>query len=140
MKRSAPIKRNKPIARVSAKRRKDMATYKTIREFFLRSNRLDAAWLKLDGYTDEEIHGLQQTALIMLFEGNNLPVIYARNSEHMILKGLPQKCPRSNEVHHSHRRGRNYLNVATLVATSSATHKWIESHAMEARRAGLLAY
>lgn len=140
MKRSTPIKRKKPIARVSAKRRKEMAQYTILREAFLRSNPLDAAWLKLDGYTDEEIDDLQKTALIILWESRNLPSIYARNNEHMILKGLPQKCPRSNELHHSHRRGRNYLNVATFVATSSTTHKWIEMHAMDARRAGLLAY
>lgn len=140
MKRSTPIKRKKPIARVSAKRRKEMAQYTILREAFLRANPMDAAWLKLDGYTDEEIDNLQKTSLITLWESRNIPAIYARNNEHMILKGLPQKCPRSAEVHHSHRRGRNYLNVATFVATSSATHKWIESHAMEARRAGLLAY
>lgn len=140
MKRSGPIKRKTRLKPVSAKRRADMAKYKTLRECFLRSNRLDAAWLKLDGYSDEEIDSLQKTALITLWEGGNLPAIYARNNEQMRLKGLPQWCPGSSETHHAAKRGRNYLNVATWVATSRPTHLWIEANKSEARRLGLLSY
>lgn len=134
------IKRKTRLKLVSERRRKDMATYKTLRECFLRSNRLDAAWLKLDGYSDGEIHGLQQTALITLWEGNNFPAIYARSNEQMILKGLPQRCPGSGEIHHAAKRGKNYLDVATWIAVSRPTHLWIEANKAEARRSGLLTY
>lgn len=44
----------------------------------------------------------------------------------------------ATEIHHKKKRGRNFLNVETWIAVSSAAHRWIHDNPAEARAKGLI--
>lgn len=45
---------------------------------------------------------------------------------------------RATQVHHRRRRGKYLCEVSTFVATCHACHRWLETHAHEARAVGLI--
>jgi hypothetical protein len=138
--RRTPLKRSrKPIKKVSAKRRKEMAQYAILRDGFMKSHPMDGAWLILNGYSDEEIKDIQAVAVIALWEGRNPPAIPARKYDLMALHMLPQYCPRSEDCHHKLKRGKNYLNVESWLAVGRQIHQRIHDNPAWARENGLLA-
>lgn len=138
MKRSG-IKRKTPLKKVSAKRRKDMATYKILRDEYMRNNPMCQGWLMINGYMPCEIREIQEIAVISLWQGMEVPAIPARNNERMILLGLPQWCPMSFDLHHSHGRGKNYIKTEYFMALSRSTHQFVHDNPGKARESGLLA-
>jgi hypothetical protein len=50
-----------------------------------------------------------------------------------------EPTPEATEIHHVHKRGKNYLNVDTWLAVCRWSHVWIEEHKNIARQLGLLA-
>lgn len=50
-----------------------------------------------------------------------------------------EPTPEATEIHHAHKRGKNYLNVYTWLAVCRWSHAWIENHKSQARQLGLLA-
>ena len=47
---------------------------------------------------------------------------------------------RATQIHHTKKRGKNYLNVETWMPTCAHCHRWIEDHKDQARELGWLAY
>ena len=53
--------------------------------------------------------------------------------------GFHVTCGRnSNQIHHVFRRGPHLLDVPTWLATCPRCHHWLETHANEGRRLGLI--
>ena len=138
MKRKTPLRRTK-LKPVSEKRRKDMATYKILRDEHMRKNPMCQGWLMLNNFMSEEIREIQEIAFICLWQGMDVPPIPARKNKHMELLGLPQWCPRSFDLHHSHGRGKNYIKTEYFMALARSTHDWCHRNAYLARKCGLLA-
>lgn len=55
------------------------------------------------------------------------------------ISGREVTCGRnSNQIHHVFRRGPHLLDTGTWLAACPRCHHWVETHANEARRIGLL--
>lgn len=106
-----PLKRCR-VKKVSKRRAKEGRIYSQRRKVFLAANPHCEAW-----------HVISQWMY------NQAPEDYVK---------APQLCPRSEDVHHRERRGKNYLNEETWMAVSRWAHEWIHSHPKEARALNLL--
>lgn len=111
LKRSQPLLRKKPLNRMSAKRKKDSRTYREKRKAFLKSNPYCQACKRDDIWRDD---------------GSSGGVGFGF-----------RRC--SQQIHHTLKRGKHYLDESTWIAVCCQCHRWIHSHPKEARKLGLLA-
>ncbi len=87
----------------------------------------------------EEIKDIQAKAVIALWEGRNPAAVFTKNETNMLLLGLPQICPRSEDLHHVKKRGKYYLDESTWLAVGRKIHQHIHDAPGWARAEGLLA-
>lgn len=146
MKKRTPLKRSpKPLKRtrlklVSDKRRKEMATYKALREDLLRERPMCDIWLTLAGHDKASIDNFQEIAVIALQQGMDVPPFYAgAKASELKAMGLPTYCPRSFDCHHRLKRGKHYIDKESFMAASRSCHQWVHDNPREARKLGLLA-
>lgn len=122
MKRT-PIVRRTPLKRVSAKRAKEGRIYAERRKLFLAAHPWCQIWLAENGVEEKDVlrHG----------------IAYVR---HPILTHIstPEQAPRSTEIHHRLKRGKNYLNEASWMAVSREMHEKVEQNKSWARQRGYL--
>jgi hypothetical protein len=101
-------KPRKRLPQSSPKRAKALRLYRVIRKDYLAAN----PWCEAG-------------AVIMVAK---LPASYH----------VPRCSIRATEIHHLSRRGPNLNNTDTFCGCCHECHRWIETHAQEARRLGLL--
>ena len=125
MLRRTPLKRgNSTLKRtrlspVSKKRKKEMGEYAKLRAEFLRAHPYCMVWLRENGFTEDRV---SPTGKVWSLFGP-LEMWYA---------------PRSTEIHHGARRGKNYLNTKTWWAVCRESHDRIEQNPSWARANGYL--
>jgi hypothetical protein len=118
MKRS-PIKRKTRLRPVSKRRSADMKLYSSLRKDFL------AMYPLCYVYWQEVL--LQSTGLS-----------YECWSNMVREGGYENPCPAS-DIHHVHKRGKNYLDTTTWMSVSRKNHERIEQNKKWARACGYLA-
>jgi hypothetical protein len=123
---------------MSDKRATQAKEYAALREEHLKENPMCAGWLVLNSFSPEEIKEIQDAAAFALWQGSGAPRIPARRRDLMATYGLPQHCPRSCDLHHSHGRGTNYIKTEYFMALARSTHDWCHTHPSVARQHGLL--
>lgn len=131
MKRT-PIQRRTPLKRVSAKRQREGRIYSVQRRAFLAKFFLCQVDMRELGY-DETIPPVRENGMIRVAHavsrGWGSPVWC------MVPEGHIQ---RSQDVHHTARRGRYYLDESTWLAVARKNHDRIEQNPGWARRVGWL--
>lgn len=107
--RSGSSLRRTRLAPMSQKRKRESRIYSEKRKAFLAKNPICGVWLDL--WADEEWALMRE-----------------------IWNGMPPAYPPATECHHKARRtGKNYLDDTTWLAVSAPAHRWIETHADQAR-------
>lgn len=129
MKRTSPLRRSKPIRKVSTKRAKQLREYSARRVYFLRENPICQVWMRENGWTrlisgiytkkvTEHIH-IHKTALELL------NALFC--------------APAATEVHHvAKRRGEMLNDERHWLAVCRHNHERIEQNKSWARANGYL--
>lgn len=132
MKRTKPIQRRTPLKRVSDKRRKESKVYSVQRREFLAKFFLCQVDMRELGY-DHTIPPVRENGMIKVAH------IISTNWKEKVFCTVPEgHIQRSEDVHHSKRRGRYYLDVSTWRAVSRKNHDRIERNPLWARAVGWL--
>jgi hypothetical protein len=121
MKRT-PLKRRTRLSPVSDKRRREGRIYSKLRAEYLSEHPFCEATLRLMGCCAAEAQSI------------------AGGSGYYYNKsGTLCRAPRATDIHHVHKRGRNYLNTDTWMAVCREMHQAIHNSPAWARENGLLA-
>lgn len=132
MKRSKPIQRRTPLKRVSDKRRIEAQFYSIKRRHFLAKFFLCQVDMRELGY-DETIPPQRLNGMIAVVH------LVSRSCGYPVICWVPEgHIQRSQDVHHTRRRGRYYLEESTWRAVSRKNHDRIERNPSWARKVGWL--
>lgn len=132
MKRT-PIIRRTPLKRVSVKRAKEAPIYAERRKLFLTDRPVCQIWLAENGWKQIVFDG--DWAAYQRPSSTTPAALDVCGLSHMFGTLF---APRSTEIHHRAKRGKNYLNEATWMAVSREMHEKVEQNKSWARQRGYL--
>jgi hypothetical protein len=121
------VKPRKPMKRVSDKRRKQNAEYLKVRSAYLKEHPYCEVWLAENNLTKEQVDA-----------ENGYAEILVSCQAGCLTEPRMVKVPRSTEIHHKEKRGKNLCNIETFLAVSRPAHNWIHNNPSEARKCGYL--
>lgn len=124
--------RRTPLRRISKKRAKEGRIYATLRKSFLEEHPFCQFQLAQIGRLPEEV------AIVTQWKSLGEPRYFAAVTTIHWGKIQTVNLMRSEDVHHVHKRGPNYLKVETWKAVSRSAHDWIHNNPGQARRLGWL--
>lgn len=126
MKRTSPLRRSKPIRKVSTKRAKQLREYNARRVCFLREHPVCQVWLRENGW-DQADDGWFYSKKKSPTQINSVLLMHLHHA------------PAATEVHHRNGRTNDRLNDERFwLAVCRESHEWIHNHAREARAKGYL--
>ena len=127
MKRTALLRRSKPICKVSTKRARQLREYSARRIYYLREHPVCEVWLKENGWIRVETDPGVWTKWKDLSLRSTLP--------HLLSIGAPA----ATEIHHvAKRRGAMLNDERNWLAVCRHNHERIEQHKSWARANGYL--
>lgn len=130
MKRTAPLRRSKPIRKVSTKRAKQLREYSARRIYFLREHPICQVWLRENGWN--ETHSGIYTKKVT-------DRIFVQKTAIDLINDPHFNAPAATEVHHRNGRTNDKLNDERFwLAVCRENHEWIHNHASAARAKGYL--
>ncbi len=129
-----PMVRKTPMKRVSARRQRESKVYAAKRKAFLAAHPVCQVWLKENGWHETSIGS--DTVIL----GPEIITPEMPQGGRYLMQGADLlRGPRSTEIHHREKRGKNYLNESTWMAVSAENHRLIEHNKGWARARGYLA-
>jgi hypothetical protein len=130
MKRTSPLRRSKPIRKVSTKRAKQLREYSARRVYFLRENPICQVWLRENGWT-HLVSGIYHKKVT--------ESLYVKKTATELLSDFHFFAPASTEVHHvAKRRGEMLNDERNWLAVCRHNHERIEQNKGWARANGYL--
>lgn len=123
MKRTSPLRRSKPIRKVSTKRAKQLREYFARRVYFLRENPICQVWMRENGWTRRDASWFTK-------DGCDVNCTFLMHVHH---------APAATEVHHvAKRRGEMLNDERHWLAVCRHNHERIEQNKSWARANGYL--